>query len=83
MESMKINCKINYRFKCLYLSFSIQLIGAGLLTHARMVAAADRKMPPSHVTVWVAGQVVIVTSQECPVKLQPDREVYRNGCEFF
>lgn len=56
---------------------SIQLIGAGLLTHARIVVAADRKMPPSHVTVWVAGQVAIVTSQECPVKLQPDREVSR------
>lgn len=53
---------------------SIQLIGAGRLTHARMVVAADRKMPPSHVTVWEAGQVVIVTSQECLVKLQPGRE---------
>lgn len=56
---------------------SIQLIGADLLTHARMVVAADKKMPPSHVTVWVAGQVVIVISQECPVKLQPDREAAR------
>lgn len=56
---------------------SIQLIGADLLTHARTVVAADKKMPPSHVTVWVAGQVVIVISQECPVKSQPDREAAR------
>lgn len=65
----------------LFLSVSIQLIGADLLTHARMVVAADKKMPPSHVTVWVAGQVVIVISQECPVKLQPDREVYKIACD--